>query len=132
TRAKKPETVRPETAARIVEGSMSTIENIAGDIKHSLTDGGPIKYQDVAGVYGNVATATDYAARANGGAQVTADVAQVMLRNMPTQQFQPQSGPTYPVGAYQEAVMLSVSNGTGATLALEMTAQLQDDGRSDE
>ena len=131
TLRQQTENASPETAARIVAGSMSTIENIAVDIKHSLTDGGSIKYQDVAGVYANVATATDYAARASNGAQVTADVARVMVREMPTQKFHPQSGPTYPVGAYQEAVMLSVSTGTGATLALEMTAQLREAGRTD-
>jgi LysM domain len=115
------ENVSPATAARIVEAS-PTISNIAADIKGSLTEGGPIASQDVAGVYANVATATDYAARSTNGAQITADMARVMVREMPSR----------PVLGYRDAVLQSVSSGTGATLALEMTAQLKQAGRTDE
>lgn len=130
TLREQTENASPETAARIVANSTSTIENIAVDIKHSLTDGGPIAHEDVTGVYADVATATDYAARADNGAQVTADVAQVMLRHMPTNKFDAQT--TYPTTDYQQVVELSVSKGTGATLALEMTVQLKEAGRTDE
>ncbi|MEH2628690.1 LysM repeat protein [Bradyrhizobium sp. AZCC 1719] len=128
------ENVSPETAERIVAASLATIDGIAADMKRSLTEGGPIEYQDVAGVYKNIATATDYAARGNDGAEVTRQVADIMVRHLPSEKFQPhvQNSPAYPLPAYQEAVMQSVSDGTGATLALEMATQLKDTGRTGE
>ena len=134
TLRQQTENVSPETAERIVAASLPTIDSVAADMKRSLTEGGPIGYQDVAGVYKNIATATDYAARGNDGAQVTKQVADIMVRHLPSEKFQPhfQDSPAYPLPAYQEAVMQSVSDGTGATLSLEMAAQLKDAGRTSE
>ncbi|MCA6116479.1 LysM peptidoglycan-binding domain-containing protein [Bradyrhizobium sp. WSM 1738] len=128
------ENVSPETAERIVAASLPTIGSVAADMKRSLTEGGPIPYQDVAGVYKNIATATDYAARGNDGAEVTRQVADIMVRHLPSEKFQPhfQDSPAYPLPAYQEAVMQSVSDGTGATLALEMATQLKNARRTGE
>ncbi|MDQ8726900.1 LysM domain-containing protein [Bradyrhizobium sp. LHD-71] len=134
TLRQQTENVSPETAERIVAATLPTIDRIAGDMKQSLTEGGPIEYQDVAGVYGNIATATDYAARGNDGVQVAGQVAATMLRHLPSEKFQPhvQDSPAYPLPAYQEAVMQSVSGGAGATLALEMATQLKDADRTSE
>ena len=134
TLRQQTENVSPETAERIVAASLPTIDSVAADMKRSLTEGGPIGYQDVAGVYKNIATATDYAARGNDGAEVTRQVADIMVRQLPSEKFQPhfQDSPAYPLPAYQEAVMQSVSDGTGATLALEMATQLKDAGRTSE
>ncbi|MDE5453987.1 LysM peptidoglycan-binding domain-containing protein [Bradyrhizobium sp. CSA112] len=128
------ENVSPETAERIVAASLPTIDSVAADMQRSLTEGGPIAYQDVAGVYKDIATATDYAARGNDGADVTRQIADIMVRHLPSEKFQPhvQDSPAYPLPAYQEAVMQSVSDGTGATLALEMATQLKDAGRTGE
>ncbi|WOH53616.1 LysM peptidoglycan-binding domain-containing protein [Bradyrhizobium sp. sBnM-33] len=128
------ENVSPETAERIVAASLPTIDSVAADMKRSLTEGGPIEYQDVAGVYKNIASATDYAARGNDGAEVPRQVADIMVRHLPSEKFQPhvQDSPAYPLPAYQEAVMQSVSDGTGATLSLEIAKQLRDAGRTSE
>ncbi|MCL2429930.1 MAG: hypothetical protein FWD12_11925, partial [Alphaproteobacteria bacterium] len=123
------ENVSPEIAARLVEASQTTIRNIAADIKNRFTGDGTIVHEDVAGVFANVATATDYAARSTHGAQVTADVARIMVPEIPRRNFVPKF---LVAQGYQQAVMQSVGSGTGATLALEMAVQLKEAGRIDE
>lgn len=126
-------TVSSETAKQIVAGSMSTIDAIASDLDKSMRNGdGPISYKDYNAVYGNLAAATDMAARGVNGQKVVDDVAATMIRHLPSEKFQPQfkDSPSYPLRPYQTAVMQSVADGKGASLQLASATQLKASGRS--
>jgi LysM repeat protein len=128
-------TVSPETAKQIVAGSMPTIEAIASDLDKSMRNGdGPVSYKDYNAVYGDLAAATDMAARGANGQQVVDDVAATMIRHLPSRKFQPQfqNSPAYPLEPYQRAVMQSVRDGRGASLQLATATQLKASGRSPE
>lgn len=128
-------TVSPETAKQIVAASLPTIESIASDLDKSMRNGdGPISYKDYNAVYGDLAAATDMAARGSNGQKVVDDVAAAMIRHLPSQKFQPQfqDSPSYPLAPYQQAVMQSVADGKGASLQLATATQLKASGRLDE
>ncbi|WBL81352.1 LysM peptidoglycan-binding domain-containing protein [Bradyrhizobium xenonodulans] len=127
--------VSPETAKQIVAASMPTIDAIAADLDKSMRNGdGPISYKDYNAVYGDLAAATDMAARGTNGQKVVDDVAATMIRHLPSQKFQPQfqDSPSYPLQPYQQAVMQSVLDGKGASLQLATTTQLKASGRTSE
>ncbi|MCA6105774.1 LysM peptidoglycan-binding domain-containing protein [Bradyrhizobium cenepequi] len=128
-------TVSPETAKQIVAASMPTIDAIASDLDKSMRNGdGPISYKDYNAVYGNLAAATDMAARATDGQKVVDDVAAAMIKHLPSEKFQPhvKDSPSYPLQPYQQAVMQSVLDGKGASLQLATATQLKASGRTSE
>jgi LysM repeat protein len=128
-------TVLPETAARIVAASMPSIEAIASDLDKSMRNGrGPVSYKSYDAVYGDVAAASDMAARASNEQEIVDNVAAAMISHLPSRTYQPQLPKTssYPLQPYMQAVMQSVGDGKGAALQLATAIQLKASGRSSE
>jgi len=124
---KQTEGVTPETAERVVHGSMPVIDKIAAD----LGDMDPIGESDgmetlntVSQTYQDLAVAVDHASRSNDGAQIAKEVADCLASHLTSGDAGPRFIPVF--------VRDAVAEGEGASLSIALVHSLKDQGHTEE
>jgi LysM repeat protein len=124
---KQTEGVTPETAERVVHGSMPVIDKIAADLGNTDPVGqsdGMEQLSTASQTYRDLAIAVDRAARSNDGPQVARVVADSLAVHLVSGDVGPRFIPVF--------VRDAVAQGEGAALSIALVHSLKDQGNTEE